>query len=469
MGLFSSAAKRCNDGKRLLRGACAGCCSSAVCGGGRGKEEASTSAPAPTTPTAPDHKKRWRKKKFWRKKKKARKDGSKGNSNGETRRSGESDLADLVNNISAQSDVCKNVSAAEEILRNSNQNMPSKALTFRELGAATNGFSESNLLGEGGFGRVYKGVLPDTKEVIAVKQLDRNGFQGNREFLVEVLMLSLLHHPNLVKLLGYCTDAAQRILVYEYMPKGSLEDHLLDLPPNWKPLPWHTRMQIAVDAAKGIEYLHEVANPPVIYRDLKASNILLDADFNAKLSDFGLAKLGPIGDQSHVSTRVMGTYGYCAPEYAMTGKLTKMSDIYSFGVVLLELITGRRAIDSAMQSEEQVLVQWAAPMLRDKKRFMRLADPLLGRKFPPKGLYQALAVASMCLQEDASSRPVISDVVAALSFLADPKYYPPEGAAKKATEESSKSNENIEKFSGSSPPMTDIVSEMRSDDEIKQR
>jgi serine/threonine protein kinase len=125
-------------------------------------------------------------------------------------------------------------------------------------------------------------------------------------------------------------------------------------------LPWHTRMQVAVGAAKGIEYLHEVANPPVIYRDLKASNILLDEDFNAKLSDFGLAKLGPIGDQSHVSTRVMGTYGYCAPEYAMTGKLTKMSDIYSFGVVLLELITGRRAIDNDMPSEEQVLVQWVS-------------------------------------------------------------------------------------------------------------
>ena len=257
-------------------------------------------------------------------------------------------------------DVCKNVNAAEEILRSSNQNMPSRELTFSQLGAATDGFSEQNLLGEGGFGRVYKGLLEDTREAIAVKQLDRNGFQGNREFLVEVLMLSLLHHPNLVKLLGYSTDSDQRILVYEYMPKGSLEDHLLDLPPNWKPLPWHTRMQIAVGAAKGIEYLHEVANPPVIYRDLKASNILLDRDFNAKLSDFGLAKLGPMGDQSHVSTRVMGTYGYCAPEYAMTGKLTKMSDIYSFGVVLLELITGRRAIDVARPSEEQVLVHWVS-------------------------------------------------------------------------------------------------------------
>ncbi|KAF8766092.1 hypothetical protein HU200_007584 [Digitaria exilis] len=416
MGMFFSAAKRCSNGKRLLRSAAGGCCwppSAAACGVFvRGKEETSTSAPAPSSATD-SKKKRWRKRRFWRKKK-AKKDGA--------------EIADLMNNISATSDVSKNVNAAAELSRSCNQNnMPSRALTFRQLDAATNGFSERNLLGEGGFGRVYKGRLDDTKEVIAVKQLDKDGFQGNREFLVEVLMLSLLHHPNLVKLLGYCADSNQRILVYEYMSKGSLEDHLLDLPPNWKPLPWHTRMQIAVGAAKGIEYLHEVANPPVIYRDLKASNILLDRDFNAKLSDFGLAKLGPMGDQSHVSTRVMGTYGYCAPEYAMTGKLTKMSDIYSFGVVLLELITGRRAIDVSRLSEEQVLVHWASPLLRDKKRFVRLADPLLGRRYPVKGLYQALAVASMCLQDDAPSRPGISDVVSALSFLADPAYYPPEG------------------------------------------
>ncbi|OEL26461.1 Serine/threonine-protein kinase PBS1 [Dichanthelium oligosanthes] len=458
MGMFSSAAKRCSNGKKLLRSAGACCCgpSSAVCGV-RGKEEASTSAPASSTASALDSKKkRWRKRRFWKKKKKAKKEGGDG-----------SEPADLVmNNFSAKSDVPKNVNVAEEILWGDNQNMPSRALTFRQLDAATNGFSEKNLLGEGGFGRVYKGQLDDTKEVIAVKQLDRDGFQGNREFLVEVLMLSLLHHPNLVKLLGYCTDSNQRILVYECMPKGSLEDHLLDLPPNWKPLPWHTRMQIAVGAAKGIEYLHEVANPPVIYRDLKASNILLDRDFNAKLSDFGLAKLGPMGDQSHVSTRVMGTYGYCAPEYAMTGKLTKMSDIYSFGVVLLELITGRRAIDVNRPSEEQVLVHWAAPLLRDKKRFMKLADPLLGKRYPVKGLYQALAVAAMCLQEDAGGRPGISDVVAALSFLADPTYYPPEGMD---AEQKGAAGESKSKQGSCSPPMAGVVSEMRADDEMKQR
>ncbi|CAO1944786.1 unnamed protein product [Urochloa humidicola] len=458
MGMLSSAAKRCSTGKKLLRSAGA-CCgtpppAAAADSGVRGREETSTSASAASP--APDDskkKKRWRKRRFWRKKRKPKKDD---------------ELADLVNNISAHSDVSKNVNAAEEIQRGGNQNMPSRALTFSELDAATDGFSERNLLGEGGFGRVYKGRLEDTKEVIAVKQLDRDGFQGNREFLVEVLMLSLLHHPNLVKLLGYCTDSDQRILVYEYMPKGSLEDHLLDLPPNWKPLPWHTRMQIAVGAAKGIEYLHEVANPPVIYRDLKASNILLDAGFHAKLSDFGLAKLGPMGDQSHVSTRVMGTYGYCAPEYAMTGKLTKMSDIYSFGVVLLELITGRRAIDVTRPSEEQVLVHWASPLLRDKKRFMKLADPLLGRKYPVKGLYQALAVASLCLQEDAAIRPGIIDVVAALSFLADPAYDPPEG-----TDADKKGKSREESCSPPPPPpvtVTRVVSEtIRADDETQQR
>ncbi|OEL25634.1 Serine/threonine-protein kinase PBS1 [Dichanthelium oligosanthes] len=320
----------------------------------------------------------------------------------------------------------KHRAQAGEILRIGNNNIPSRVFTFRELADATNSFSPENMLGEGGFGRVYRGYIPDTMEVIAVKQLDKDGLQGNREFLVEVLMLSLLHHPNLVTLLGYSTDCDQRVLVYEFMPLGSLQDHLLDLTPNSQPLSWHTRMKIAVGAARGIEYLHEVANPPVIYRDLKASNILLDGSFNAKLSDFGLAKLGPSGDKSHVSTRVMGTYGYCAPEYAMSGKLTKTSDIYSFGVVLLELITGRRAIDTTKPTREQILVHWAAPFFRDKRKFVKMADPLLDNKFPLKGLYQALAISSMCLQEEASSRPLISDVVTALTFLADPNYDPPD-------------------------------------------
>ncbi|XP_008796223.1 serine/threonine-protein kinase PBL27-like isoform X1 [Phoenix dactylifera] len=300
--------------------------------------------------------------------------------------------------------------------------------TFRELAAATKNFRADCLVGEGGFGRVYKGRL-ENGQVVAVKQLDRNGLQGNREFLVEVLMLSLLHHPNLVNLIGYCADGDQRLLVYEFMPLGSLEDHLHDIPPDKEPLDWNTRMKIAAGAAKGLEYLHDKANPPVIYRDFKSSNILLGEGYHPKLSDFGLAKLGPVGDKTHVSTRVMGTYGYCAPEYAMTGQLTVKSDVYSFGVVFLELITGRKAIDNTRPDGEQNLVAWARPLFRDRRKFPKMADPLLQGRYPMRGLYQALAVAAMCLQEQAATRPLIGDVVTALSYLASQTYDPNAPAA----------------------------------------
>ncbi|XP_031112856.1 probable serine/threonine-protein kinase PBL7 [Ipomoea triloba] len=303
-----------------------------------------------------------------------------------------------------------------------------KTFTFRELAAATRNFRGDCLVGEGGFGRVYKGRL-DSNQVVAIKQLDRNGLQGNREFLVEVLMLSLLHHPNLVNLIGYCADGDQRLLVYEYMPLGSLEDHLHDLTPGKKQLDWNTRMKIAAGAAKGLEYLHDKASPPVIYRDLKCSNILLDEGFYPKLSDFGLAKLGPVGDNTHVSTRVMGTYGYCAPEYAMTGQLTVKSDVYSFGVVLLEIITGKRAIENSKVGGEQNLVSWARPLFKDRKKFKQMADPMLQGQYPLRGLYQALAVAAMCVQEQPNMRPAIADVVTALSYLASQKFDPESQAA----------------------------------------
>ncbi|XP_022991737.1 probable serine/threonine-protein kinase PBL25 [Cucurbita maxima] len=307
--------------------------------------------------------------------------------------------------------------AEKDIEIGEKNNIEAQSFTFRELATATKNFRREWLIGEGGFGRVYKGKLDKTNQVIAVKQLDRNGMQGNKEFLVEVLMLSLLHHQNLVNLIGYCADGDQRLLVYEYMPLGSLEDHLLDVPADTKALDWATRLKVALGAAKGLEYLHDKANPPVIYRDLKASNILLDNDFNAKLSDFGLAKLGPVGDNSHVSSRVMGTYGYCAPEYQKTGQLTLKSDVYSFGVVLLELITGQRVIDNARPVKQQNLVAWAYPIFKEPASFKELADPLLGGDFPVRALNQAVAVAAMCLHEEAAARPLISDVVTALSFL----------------------------------------------------
>ncbi|KAK9155756.1 hypothetical protein Sjap_003236 [Stephania japonica] len=328
-------------------------------------------------------------------------------------------LASFVHNLSLKS-VSDKKKITEKLQSVGKGTEVARLFTFNELAAATQNFRLESLLGEGGFGRVYKGFIESRNQDVAVKQLDRNGLQGNREFLVEVLMLSLLHHPNLVSLLGFCADGDQRLLVYEYMENGSLEDHLLDLPSEKEPLDWKTRMKIAAGAARGLEYLHENAGTPVIYRDLKTSNILLDEKFNVKLSDFGLAKLGPTGDQSHVSTRVMGTYGYCAPEYASTGQLTTMSDVYSFGVVLLEIITGRRVVDTARPTCEQNLIIWAQPLFRDKKKFQLMADPSLEGRYPLKALHQALAVAAMCLQEEASTRPSIGDVVTALEYLADP-------------------------------------------------
>ncbi|KAK4833235.1 hypothetical protein QYF36_001182 [Acer negundo] len=272
-----------------------------------------------------------------------------------------------------------------------------QTLAFRELATATKNFRAECLLGEGGFGRVYKGYLESINQVVAIKQLNRNGLQGNREFLVEVLMLSLLHHPHLVNLIGYCADGDQRLLVYEYMPLGSLEDHLDDISPGKKRLDWNTRMKIAAGAARGLEYLHDKANPPVIYRDLKCSNILLGEGYHPKLSDFGLAKLGPVGDNTHVSTRVMGTYGYCAPE---------------------------KAIDNTKATGEQNLVAWARPLFKDRRTFSHIADPELQGQYPSRGLYQALAVAAMCVHEQPNMRPVIADVVTALNYLASQKYDP---------------------------------------------
>ncbi|GAA0168916.1 hypothetical protein Leryth_016314 [Lithospermum erythrorhizon] len=292
-----------------------------------------------------------------------------------------------------------------------------RSFTLKELAAITQNFQEANLIGEGGFGKVYKGQLDCGMTTVAIKQLNLEGLQGNQEFIVEVLMLSLLHHPNLVNLIGYCTDGDQRLLVYEYMPMGSLETHLFGIGPNKEPLSWRTRLKIAVGAARGLQFLHCKANPPVIYRDLKCSNILLDDDFNPKLSDFGLAKLGPVGDNTHVSTRVMGTYGYCAPEYAMSGKLTLKSDIYSFGVVLLELITGRKVIDRSKKTGEQSLIVWAHPFLSNKRKHAQLADPMLGGRYRNRCLHHAIAIAVMCLQDDATFRPSIDDIAVALEYL----------------------------------------------------
>ncbi|TMX03060.1 hypothetical protein EJD97_018457 [Solanum chilense] len=300
-----------------------------------------------------------------------------------------------------------------------NVNSNAKTYTFRELASATKNFKQECLIGEGGFGRVFKGTVQGG-EIVAVKQLDRSGTQGNQEFIVEVSKLTLLKHENLVNLLGYCADGDQRILVYEYMPMGCLNDHLLDLEEDKKPLGWLSRMKIALGAANGLEYLHETTNPPIIYRDLKGANILLDKDFNPRLSDYGLSKLAGGGSRTNMSPMMMGT-GYCAPEFEKNGEHTLKSDVYCFGIVLLELITGRRAVDTTRPADEQNLVAWAQPYFKDPKKFPELADPRLGKSFPVKGLNQAVGVTAMCLQDEPMVRPLIGDVVAALTFLTMPQ------------------------------------------------
>ncbi|KAL3624166.1 Serine/threonine-protein kinase pbl35 [Castilleja foliolosa] len=302
-----------------------------------------------------------------------------------------------------------------------------RKFTYNELKIATRNFRPDSILGEGGFGCVFKGwvnensnvpVKPGTGLTCAVKTLNHDGLQGHKEWLAEIHYLGELIHPHLVKLIGYCIEDNQRLLVYEYMPRGSLENHLFK---RSVPLPWTIRMKIALNAAKGLAFLHEEAERPVIYRDFKTSNILLDADYTAKLSDFGLAKDAPEGDKTHVSTRVMGTYGYAAPEYVMTGHLTAKSDVYSFGVVLLEILSGRRSMDKSRKSSEQNLVEWARPFLGERRRFYRLVDPLLEGRFSIKGAQQAVKLAARCLNRDAKIRPAMSEVVEVIEPLIELK------------------------------------------------
>ncbi|XP_031387570.1 probable serine/threonine-protein kinase PBL8 isoform X1 [Punica granatum] len=294
------------------------------------------------------------------------------------------------------------------------------AFTLYELETITKSFRSDYILGEGGFGTVYKGYIDENVRVglkslpVAVKVLNKEGLQGHREWLTEVNFLGQLRHPNLVKLIGYCCEEDHRLLVYEFMFRGSLENHLFRKVT--VPLSWSTRMMIALGAAKGLAFLHN-AERPVIYRDFKTSNILLDSDYTAKLSDFGLAKAGPQGDETHVSTRVMGTYGYAAPEYVMTGHLTARSDVYSFGVVLLELLTGRKSVDKTRPSKEQNLVDWARPKLNDKRKLLQIIDPRLENQYSVRAAQKACSLAYYCLSQNPKARPLMSDVVETLEPL----------------------------------------------------
>ncbi|CAI5483456.1 unnamed protein product [Closterium sp. Yama58-4] len=406
-----------------------------------------------------------------------------------------------------------------------------RVFSYPELKSATKGFSNDLLLGAGGFGKVFKGVLKPAssqgsgaanaaanaassalesaaaavsgvsggspggggaagglvngggvgegrrvlQQEVAIKKLDSKSLQGHKEWMVEVRLLGLIDHPNLVKLLGFCAEGHRRLLVYEFLPNSSLDRHLFAplsttaaaaaatnnanshhhrsssnhhhnvhassastashsshshshsskkaaaaavLPP----LDWPTRLKVALGTARGLAHLHEEVQVPIIYRDFKTSNVLLDADFCPKLSDFGLAREGPMGEETHVSTQVRGTAGYAAPEYMMTGRLTPKNDVWAFGVVLLELLTGRPSIDQRRPPPEVNIVQFARPYLHNSADLSKIMDPRLGDKYPKQAAAKVAELARWCLVNDPFKRPIMSEVVQVLTFLSSSQW-----------------------------------------------
>lgn len=301
---------------------------------------------------------------------------------------------------------------------------------LKELETATNRFSEENVIGEGGYGIVYRGILPDGY-VVAVKNLLNNKGQAEKEFKVEVEAIGKVRHKNLVGLIGYCAEGAQRMLVYEYVDNGNLEQWLHGDVGSVSPLTWDIRIRIAVGTAKGLAYLHEGLEPKVVHRDVKSSNILLDTKWNAKVSDFGLAKL--LGsEKSYVTTRVMGTFGYVSPDYASTGMLNEGSDVYSFGVLLMELITGRSPVDYSRAPGEMNLVDWFKGMVASR-RGEELVDPLIEVQPSPRALKRALLVCLRCIDMDANKRPKMGQIVHMLEADEFPFRTEPRSARETAT------------------------------------
>ncbi|KAL8157867.1 pto-interacting protein 1-like [Apium graveolens] len=311
------------------------------------------------------------------------------------------------------------VTAPRDIITTNIQPITIPELTVDELKDITDNFGTKALIGEGAYGRVYHGVLR-SGQAAAIKKLDSSK-QPDQEFLAQVSIASRLKHDNVVELLGYCVDGGICVLAYEYASNGSLHDILhgrkgVKGAQKGPVLSWPQRVKIAVGAAKGLEYLHEKTQPHIIHRDIKSSNVLLfDADV-AKIADFDLSNQAPDMAARLHSTRVLGTFGYHAPEYAMTGQLSSKSDVYSFGVVLLELLTGRKPVDHTLPRGQQSLVTWATPKLSEDK-VKQCVDTRLGGEYPPKAVAKMAAVAALCLQYEADFRPNMSIVVKALQPL----------------------------------------------------
>ncbi|KAK8457110.1 hypothetical protein SEVIR_3G125800v4 [Setaria viridis] len=283
---------------------------------------------------------------------------------------------------------------------------PPRWFSYAELELATGGFSQANFLAEGGYGSVHRGVLPDG-QAIAVKQHKLASSQGDVEFCSEVEVLSCAQHRNVVMLIGFCVENKRRLLVYEYICNGSLDSHLYGR--NEETLEWAARQKIAVGAARGLRYLHEECRVGcIIHRDMRPNNILVTHDFEPLVGDFGLARWQPDGDMG-VETRVIGTFGYLAPEYAQSGQITEKADVYSFGVVLVELVTGRKAVDINRPKGQQFLTEWARPLL-EEYAIDELIDPRLGGRFCENEVYCMLHAANLCIRRDPHLRPRMSHV-----------------------------------------------------------
>ncbi|PRQ45532.1 putative protein kinase RLK-Pelle-LRR-IX family [Rosa chinensis] len=294
-------------------------------------------------------------------------------------------------------------------------------ISIQVLRSVTNNFSEENILGRGGFGTVYKGELHDGTK-IAVKRMEAGVIAGKglAEFKSEIAVLTKVRHRHLVALLGYCLDGNERLLVYEYMPQGTLSRFIFNWPEEGlKPLEWTKRLTIALDVARGVEYLHGLAHQSFIHRDLKPSNILLGDDMRAKVADFGLVRLAPEGKGS-IETRIAGTFGYLAPEYAVTGRVTTKVDVFSFGVILMELITGRKALDESQPEESMHLVTWFRRIFINKDSFRKAIDPTIDLDEGTLASVSTVAeLAGHCSAREPYQRPDMSHAVNVLSSLVE--------------------------------------------------
>ncbi|ESW25270.1 hypothetical protein PHAVU_003G021700 [Phaseolus vulgaris] len=290
-----------------------------------------------------------------------------------------------------------------------------KIFPYETLVAATNKFSILNKLGEGGFGPVFKGKLSDGRE-IAVKRLSRRSNQGKTQFINEARLLGRVQHRNVVNLIGYCAHASEKLLVYEYVPRKSL-DKLLFKSGKKEELNWKRRFDIISGVGRGLLYLHEDSHNCIIHRDIKASNILLDEKWVPKIADFGLARLFP-EDQTHVNTRVAGTNGYLAPEYLMHGHLSVKADVFSYGVLVLELVSGQKNSSFDTNLSAQNLLDWAYRLYK-KGRAMEMVDPALGSSIITEQLEMCIKLGLLCTQGDPNLRPTMGRVVVMLSKKPD--------------------------------------------------